>query len=188
VGNPLDNERLQFFLRHRDDIREWAAIEAEVALATRDILAACQADIGERLGVIDPSAEVVRHDGGRYERILARRPMWPDGIGVALEWETSVDPFGGVLPKFGVFVLAGDPEAEPAKQRMVTLARESAAFRAGGFKVPGDQVWPAVRRVAKSSTWWQDPDAWAGGIVDALVELWPGGARIIDEALGAGTA
>jgi hypothetical protein len=102
---------------------------------------------------------------------------WP------LEWETGVDPFGGSRPKHGIFVLTGDAAVGPLRQRMVALAGQAAWLRAAGYKIPGDQVWPAVRWVLKSTTWWQDPDAWTAGIVDALVELWPEGAPLIDEAL-----
>jgi hypothetical protein len=83
MSNPLDDERTQFFLRHRDDILAWASIEKEVVAATREILAQCEPDLADRLRAVDPTVEVMRRDGTRYERILARRPGWPDGVGVA---------------------------------------------------------------------------------------------------------
>ena len=183
MSNLLDDERIQFFLRHRDDILAWASIEKDVVAATREILAQCQPDLDERLRAIDPTVEVIRRDGSRYERILARRPGWPEGVGVALEWETGVDPFGGSRPKHGIFVFTGDTSAEPLRQRMVAIAGRSARLRAAGYKIPGDQTWPANRFEAKSTTWWQHPDAWTAGIIDALVELWPEAAAIIDQAL-----
>jgi hypothetical protein len=182
VSNPLDTERIQFFLRHRDDIREWAAIEREVISGTRELLAGLQPVIEERIVAIDPSAEVVRHDGGRYERILVRRQAWPVGIGVTLEWESSVDPFGGTLPKWGIFFVNGDLALRPARSAMAAAATAAPWVKAQGYK-PSDSVWPIVRFVPKSSTWWQDPEAWLAPIADAMVVLWPLAAPIIDGGL-----
>lgn len=183
MSHSFDDDRLQFFLRHRDEIREWAAIERDVVSATRDLLGGVLPDVDERLATLDPGVSVVRHDHGRYERILARRQEWPNGIGMTLEWQDSVDPFGSSLPKYGIFFINGEAHLEPARLRMVELARATPAFTGGGFKTPGDRYWPAVRWVPKSADWWRDPDAWAASITDALVELWPVAADVIDRGL-----
>ena len=182
MDNPLDNERFQFFLRHRDDIREWASIEREVIAATREMLGGLQSEIGERISAIDATAETIRLDGGRYERILVRRPDWPVGVGMTLEWESNVDPFGGSLPKWGIFFVNADPALLPARQAIAAACRESTLTKAAAYK-PGDSYWPIVRFVAKSSSWWKDPDAWLAPIADAMVDLWPTAAPLIDEGL-----
>jgi hypothetical protein len=116
VGIYGSFQACQFYLRHRDDIREWASIEREVVAATREMLGGLQPEIGERISAFDATAETVRLDGGRYERILVRRPDWPVGVGVTLEWESNVDPFGGSMPKWGIFFVNADPALLPARQ------------------------------------------------------------------------
>lgn len=180
MGDPFGDERLQFFLRHRDDIREWAAIESEVRAATREILAGLQMDIGDRLAAIDADVTTARCDNGGYERIMARRPAWPDWVGVTLEWENAVDPFGSRLPKYGIFVTPS-PDLNAACARVLALAKVTPSFTAGGFKVPEGRAWPIVRRVAKSKDWWRDLDGWTEPIVQGIVDLWPKAAAVIDQ-------
>lgn len=78
MSDPFGDERLQFFLRHREDIREWAAIEREVIGATREILAGLQTDIDEQPAALDADVTTARRDSSGFERIMARRPAWPD--------------------------------------------------------------------------------------------------------------
>jgi hypothetical protein len=78
VNNPLDNERIQFFLRHRDDILEWAGIEREVTSATRELLAGLQRVIAERLAEV--WAVLHLHRTGARARARRNRQAGP-GIG-----------------------------------------------------------------------------------------------------------
>jgi hypothetical protein len=187
VSNPLDTERIQFFLRHRDDILEWAGIEREVTVATRELLAGLQPMIVERLANAGEAVSVSRRDGGRYERILVQRPGWPAGVGIALEWETGVDPFGRSVPKHGPFVLSSDPAVAAAHATLDRVARASTELATLGYK-SGDGVWPVVQYLRKSSTWWQDPEDWLTPIADAMVGLWPIARPMIDSCLGADIA
>lgn len=180
----FEDERLNFYLRNRDEIREWAAIENDVVTATRELLAASQAALEERLATVDPDAITSRRDGGRWQRILVQRPGWPAGVGVALEWEERVDPFGSVPPKYGIIFLNGAPDLVQARLRIASIATSTPDFSASRFKVPGDSFWPIYRKVDKSQDWWQDPEAWTGRIVEALIDLWPKAVPVIDEGLG----
>ena len=108
-----------------------------------------------------------------------------------MEWALPWSGRPGWIPRSltaqaEIFVLTGGVAIQPARDRMVALAGQSTWLRSAGYKVPGDQVWPAVKWVTKSDTWWQDPDAWTSGIIDMLVELWPEAASLIDESLHAG--
>jgi hypothetical protein len=182
VDDPFGDERLQFFLRHRDDIREWAAIEKEVVSATRDILAGLQTDIDDQLAAIDPNVTTVRRDNGGYERIMVRRPSWPDWVGVTLEWEVGVDPFGSRLPKFGIFVTT-TPDLNAAYSRILALSQATPAFAAGGFKMPEGRAWPMVKRIPKSKSWWQELDVWTTSITNGMIDLWPKAAAVIHDGL-----
>ncbi len=179
MDNPFGDERLQFFLSHREDIREWAAIEKDVIGATREILAGLQMDIDERLAAIDSDVTTARRDNSSFERIMARRPVWPDWVGVTLEWETGVDPFGSRLPKYGIFVTPTS-DLDAAYGRILALARATPAFTAGAFKIPQGRVWPIVKWVPKSKDWWRDLDGWTVPIVQGMIDLWPKAAALID--------
>src|SRR6187402_35505 len=95
------DDRVQFFLRNREDIKTWAAIESDVTAATRELLARAEPLIEARLTAIDPRAVTGRHDSGSWERILTRHPDWPATVGLVLEWHRNVDPLGASRPKVG---------------------------------------------------------------------------------------
>jgi hypothetical protein len=183
LTQPLADDRIQFYLRHRDDIRAWAAIEPEVTAAVRELLAGCQAAIDDRLAIVDTDVTTERRDGGRWERILVRRPAWPQGVGISLEWETEVDPFGAALPKLGVIFLNGEPAVEAARVRTGEIVQQAPEILAQGYKANAERVWPLLRRLDASRDWWKEPDAWTAGIVDSVVEAWRHSAPFVDQAL-----
>ena len=173
------DERLQFFLRNRDDIKTWAAIEADVMAATRELLARSHPLIEERLLAIDPRAVVGRHDSGQWERILARHEQWPATVGLALEWPRSVDPLGPTRPKVGVFWWADPPTLIEPRTRLLSLI-DKASLIGLGYKVPLEGAWPVGARTVVSHDWWREPEAWISSVVDQLCAAWPLVAPQID--------
>lgn len=176
------DDRLQFYLRNRDDIKTWAAIESDVMTATRELLARAQPMLVERIAAMDSDAIVERHDGGQWERIFVRYERWPATVGVALEWSRSVDPLGANRPKVGVFWWADPPTLIAPRTRLVSLV-DKPTLQALGYKVPLEGVWPVGTRVTAAPDWWKDPEAWINGIVDLLAAAWPLLAPRIDDAL-----
>lgn len=183
MTDPYADERLQFFLRNRDDIKAWAAIELDVMAATRDLLARAQPLIEERLLSLDPTVAVGRHDNGSWERILARRQEWPSSVGLALEWNRSVDPAGPNRPKVGVFWWADPPNLIEPRTRFVETV-EKAKLMALGFKVPWGGVWPVGNFVTLNTTWWSESAGWIDAIVDKLGQTWPLVVPAIDRVFG----
>lgn len=181
-GDLFADERIQFYLQNRDDIRTWAAIESDVAAATRELLARSQPAIEERLIESDPGVIVGRHDSGQWERIVARHDHWPATIGLTLEWHRNVDPTGTNTAKLGVFWWADPPQLLEPRKNLVELVDRS-ALQVLGFKVPLEGVWPVGGRVPAQEGWWRDPDAWIGTIVDRLGATWPLVAPVIDGLL-----
>lgn len=182
MTDPFAGERLQFFLRNREDIRTWAAIESEVVAATRELLAGAQVAIAERIAEVDPTAVTSRHDDRQWERILVRRPGWPAAVGLALEWNRSVDPTGANRPKVGVFWWADPPTLELPRARLVSLV-DQPKLHMLGYKVPLGGVWPVGAMVQPTADWWKNAAGWLDGIVARLVGAWPLVAPNIDEAL-----
>lgn len=182
LSDPLADERLQFFLRNREDIKAWAAIEPDVMSATRELLARSQVLIEERLLAIDGRIVVARHDSGPWERILARHEHWPAAIGLTLEWPRAVDPAGANRPKLGVFWWADPPSLEEPRARLASVV-DRRSLLGLGYKVPLGGVWPVGRFAAATNDWWQDPDEWVASLVDLLASTWPIVAPIMDELL-----
>ncbi|MEA2677611.1 MAG: hypothetical protein QOJ81_1752 [Chloroflexota bacterium] len=176
------DERIQFFLRNRADIKVWAAIESDVMAATRDLLARAQPAIEERILAIDPDALVGRGDGGQRERIMARRGHWPPSVGLTLEWNRSVDPLGNERPKLGVFWWADPPTLVEPRNRFATAVDKQSLQRLG-YKIPLEGVWPVGMWITSSPDWWRDPPAWMAGIVDLCAQAWPLVAPHIDAVL-----
>jgi hypothetical protein len=113
-----------------------------------------------------------------------RRPDWPSGLGIVLEWvETKVDPFGGDLPKVGVFYVANDDANRAIRSRLAEELKVEGGFAGMGYKIAGESVWPALKHVPKSSEWWKDPDAWSGTIATDVIALWDKAAPVISRTL-----
>jgi hypothetical protein len=125
---------------------------------------------------------VGRYDSGQWERVLVRHARWPATVGLALEWNRLVDPLGANRPKIGVFWWADPPTLVAPRTQLVALV-DKPRLHALGYKVPLEGVWPVGARVSASQTWWHDPNAWLGGIIDSLVAVWPIVAPQVSEAL-----
>jgi hypothetical protein len=182
-GNDLfADERIQFFLQNREDIKTWAAIEADVTAATRELLARSQPAIEERLIEGDARVVVGRHDSGQWERIIARHEHWPAAVGLTLEWHRNVDPTGTNTAKLGVFWWADPAWLEEPRKKLIEMV-DRQALQGLGYKVPLEGVWPVGGRAPASEGWWHDPDAWVATIVDRLDATWPLVAHAIDALL-----
>jgi hypothetical protein len=175
-------DRLQFFLRNRADIKVWADIERDVMAATRQLLASSQSLIEERLFALDAGAEVVRRDNASWERIMCRRPEWPDWRGVALEWDRTVDPFEAQRsPKIGFFWVA---QAGERSRAAFIEACFAAGVGAKGYRIPAGNAWPVLQQAKASADWWGDPDRWVESLVDRVIDLWSLTSVIAAEAFG----
>ena len=181
-ADDVFDERLQFFLRNRDDIKEWAAIELDVAAATGELLGRSQPSMEERLLGLDPAVVVGRHDSGPWQRILARHADWPPGVGLTLEWHRTVVPLGSYPPKLGVFWWA-DPPTLVAPRTRLTQVVATRPLNDLGFRVPLEGVWPVGMRFHSRPDWWQDPDTWLAGMLDRVASAWPIVAPAIDEVI-----
>ncbi len=178
------DERLQFFLRNREDIKAWGAIEADVMAATRELLARSLPLIEESLLAMDPNVLVGRNDSGQWERVFAQHEHWPSSVGLALEWQRTVDPLGATRPKLGIFWWAGTPDLIPPRVRFIESVDKLELQRLG-YKIPLEGVWPVGTRLTSGPDWWTDPEGWIGGIVERHKPVWAAAAPLIDEMYSA---
>lgn len=182
MDEPFGDDRIQFFLRNRADIKAWAAIETDVMAATREFLARSQPSIEEGLLASDPGALVGRHDSGPYERIFARHAHWPETVGLALEWHREVDPTVNGRMTVGVFWWADPPTLVAPRTEFVSVV-DRQSLQKLGYKVPFQSVWPVGYRLIAPNDWWRDPQSWVSGVVERLSATWPLVAPRIDEVL-----
>lgn len=182
MDDPLADERIQFFLRNREDIKAWAAIETDVISATRELLARSQPAIEESLLAADDGVFVGREDSGGYERILARHEHWPKTVGLTLEWHRDVDPTVTGRMTIGVFWWA-DPATLVAPRTEFVSVVDRQSLQKLGYKVPLQSVWPVGARLVAPKDWWRDPDSWISGLVERLSGAWPLVAPRIDTVL-----
>lgn len=175
------DERIQFFLRNRADIKAWAQIESDVIAATRELLARAQAPVEQAFATIEPTALVSRHDGNSWERIFVRRENWPPTVALCLEWHRTVDPISNA-PKVGVFWWAEPDLLVEPRSRFVALVDKNQLQKLG-YKVPMSGVWPVGTFVKATPDWWHDPEAWIATIIESLGAAWPLVADHIDASL-----
>jgi hypothetical protein len=188
---PLDDPRLRFFLEHREQIREWAAMADEVAEAVADILRGLAPDVVARVGD--------RHDVLVSERIAGENPYgtvlhrqaWTAGtpplpfVGVSLAWDGKrVDPVGGwpgaQLPYVGVSTSHFTSEGKQIEQTLRGWVKQRFQEPYGYLK---GSYWVAYRPIRAPADWWQDVPAWRERVIDQLMLAWDECSPVVDEAL-----
>lgn len=190
MSSTLLDNRIQFYLRNRATIQEWAAIEDDVRSVVIGMLDGLLAPLDAGVRVRSPRAEVTRGDGNRWRRITLRKPEWPANLSIALEWVASrVDPFGDSLPKIGVFYLADNNDPADLATRATVLAAIQAADGLGklDYTLNAETVWLTLRFVPASDDWWKKPDEWTDWIEAEVLAHWDATAPVIDRALGIAT-
>lgn len=183
MDDLFDDERIRFFLRNRDDIKQWAAIESDVILAIREMFGRTMPSVADGVSAVDPAAIISRHDSGPWERVLARHEAWPEATGMSIEWHRSVDLVGTWPAKLGVFWWTDRPDVVGQRARDLFRARAAEhGLALDGYKVPLEVNWPVGTFLAPPQEWWLDATAWVQGVVDRLVFTWPRIAPLVDEA------
>lgn len=180
----LDDKRIEFFLRHRDDIKAWAALEKDMIRGVKYLLRDLEPVVARELTTRATDATCIRLDYGGWERILIRRPSWPSDLGVVVEWDPRrVDPFGGSLPKIGIFFVPKTQGEKELRRALLERCKQTPGFGEIGFGISKDSVWPVQRVVAKSKDWWADPDAWAQAVGADQLRLWDKVEGLISEVV-----
>ena len=106
--------------------------------------------------------------------------LWPDSVGVTLEWHRNVDPHGAYPPKLGV-VLVGRPTGLIARRerRIVESVDKAMLQRTWASRFRWRACGPSALASSAGADWWRGSRArWLASIVEKAVVLWPGaGAR-----------
>lgn len=204
-GSPLADDRIQFFLKNRALIAEWASIADELAAETeRELLAlrpAIAAEIGAQHG---REAHVTERRAGGSRGVLLHLPAWgtagsdaPD-VALGIGWEGSLvhpDPAwpGASVPYVGVVASRtterGRRIEEDLRRAIPDGVPQGKPFRARPAATAPEYVhgidWVAYRRVPADPSWYRDLVAWRMSVIAAVRGCWEDWAPRIDAAIAA---
>jgi hypothetical protein len=185
--NPLSNARLEFYLRNRTLIDQWAAVRKDVTAATDELIEG----LGSELAALATSAgaDVSFARAGQdtnWPRFMLFRQTWPGGhlvepeVGVTLEWQTrQVDPGNENAPYVGIRI------TNPAGTGTDLRVRLARVKRSGDLHY--SNMWPAFRRLvaAEKGDWWKDVPGWRDEMIAHMELAWVELSPLIDAALAA---
>ena len=145
---PELDAREVFFVRHATRIRDWAALERDVAAHAEELLVGLAKDL-ERIGGVpgldEPSVTIACNLDQGYPKIKLRRSSWPDAeLSVALGWRAGrVSVEGPDAPYVGVLTTSSWRE-DPSRR---TPLVERLANHRSDLGASNSSWWPTFRRL-----------------------------------------
>lgn len=178
--NRIEDEPLRFFLRHRAQIEEWAALAGEAKRLAHQVMIA----VGDRLAERPPAgSEVMAGEEGGYRSWLLYRPEWvgQDGqpiAAVGIVWSGKAVDFRKGDSWIGVWRGLRD-KPDP----LIDVLRSSLAPAAEnlGLKSKGWPEWPLYRSApAPTGEFWDDLRPWLDQLERSVRSVWELTAEDID--------
>lgn len=179
----LDDQRVQFYLRHREQLEEWFEIRKEAAAAVDEWLRGLSADmksLASELGDDVKFVAALDDDPSLY----LKRSSWPgqtvnDSVFVGLHWAARNTLLYGSGPPY-VFVqvdrnqplaraLRGDDKFQGVRQRSKDLNDPA--------------WWPAYRSVLPTEPFPEKAEEYRGALLGAIRDVWNTYAPSIDAVL-----
>lgn len=176
--------RAWFYLDHRRDIEEWAALRPEAAafLHTRLLELGPQVeDLAVELGAEPYDADL--DDGGGLPRIGLRHQQWVSNghpVAVVVEWKPSalLDPHSGDRWPYVAVRNDGGTQDSVRRQQLTDLFTAVRKVHHGSSGTP----WPFWRYVLPAPGPGVDPDALVRACVAQLRQLWEIASPLLDGA------
>ena len=173
----IEDEPVRFFLRHRAQIEEWAALESETRQVAHQVMTA----VGDRLAENPPAGtEILPGDDRGFDARLLYRPDWRGDDGrpmaaVGIGWDPTKVDFKPGYSWIGVWRGRRD-NPDP----LVDLLQSSLAERAAALKLTRkDSQWPLWRHApGPSGEFWDDLQPWLKELEDEVRTVW---ARTADD-------
>lgn len=181
----LDDPRLVFFVEHATQIREWAALEAEVNLATNEFL---DGFLATWPSFEPPTGSVAGTKTGQYAHAYLANAAWFSAdqplVQVALSWDRrQVGLDQETCPYVGVTTNPTTPDGK-ARSDALRLALDDHRRRTGAEST---RWWPSSRRVPVTTVEPEiDLDQYALRLVDALLEEWASTSAAVHEVIMGG--
>ena len=176
----LNNERIRFYFRHRDQIEEWAALRTEAAVAVDAWLADLQPDVEALARELASDVRVHAILDEAYPSFRLVRSGWGFGDNnnppacIAFEWQRSRTTMGdGYFPYVGMRASQTEPLAKPYRE-----AISRANLRRKGDK--NTPFWAALRYVGPEGDFPESADGYRVKLLKALRDVWETYAPSID--------
>lgn len=185
---PELDAREVFFVRHATRIRDWAALERDVAAHAEELLVGLAKDlvrIGGLPGLDEPSVTIACNLDQGYPKIKLRRSSWPDAeLSVALGWRTGKVSVEGLAAPYVGVLTTGSWKVEPLRRQRVLDRLSSHRSDLGGSTSP----WWATFRRLHIPEWLVDEDrldliSYRDHLLTEFLREWHAVACILDAAV-----
>ena len=183
----IDDERVRFYLRHREQLEEWQALRSETAAAIDEWLVALKPDLESAVGEVGGDVQLISIiDDTNFPSLDLRRPWWPGGqkaeadVQVGLQWMRgktllgpATSPYLGVRSKRDSGI--GGALREDAEFQRVRKARKDKNI----------QWWAAFSYVPPAVPFPAEAEHYGRSLVGAITDAWKTYAPVIDRVVSA---
>jgi len=171
----LNDERVRFYLRHREQIEAWAALRTETASAIDDLLEQMAEDVDELATELDGDVVMTsRVDGQNYPHFLLHRAEWgfeptnPQAA-VGFEWARSKTFLAGAhSPYVGVRFDISDNDTRILRNAF----RDAVQATRSNRKDKASPYWPCYRYLPADGEFWLDFTPYRAQVIAALRDAW----------------
>jgi len=179
----LDDERVRFYLRHREQLEEWFSLRADVAAAIDDWLISLDGDVGSLALELGAEMLPAMSEAG-YPSLYLKRPTWPGQkavdaeVLIGLQWPRgktflgpTTAPYVGLKAHQATALgraLREDPNLQETRQRR---------------KDSRTQWWPAYGYVPPRHPFPDEADAYRALLISSLRDCWNDYAGAVDRAI-----
>lgn len=187
----IDDARVKFYLKHREQLQEWFELRPAVATAIDEWLLALEGDVQNLASELGGDVEVVAdtHEDQGWPGFYLRRTWWPndsprnkDGtfVAVGMQWVRgktllgpSTTPYVGIRGRDRTPLMDAirrDPEIQQARRQR---------------KASSTTWWPALEfvPVAVDEPFPVQADAYRARLVEAIRTAWVTYAPFVDRAV-----
>lgn len=187
----IDDDRIRFYLRHREQIEQWAALRGEAAIALDDWLVGLKSEIDALVSELGGDVVLCARNPVdiEYPGYLLFRSTWrvadkgAPQPSIGLEWVRSKTTLRGTFAPYVGLRSFRDAELGAAIRARADFKRCRAER-----KDAQSPYWAAYGYVLPTEPFPDDADAYRVRLLNALREAWRVYAPIVDAATASGTA
>ncbi|MCK6590177.1 MAG: hypothetical protein HUU21_34800 [Polyangiaceae bacterium] len=198
--NRIDDPQLAFYLRHKAQIDEWAALAPRAPSVADQFFTSIGDDLDGLASELDPRAEPFRalsgklYSGGSYPKLFLVDPAWrrvptkkQDAedllLGIGLEWNRGKTDF--TTPQRCAYIgvwynldLVGEVKQKELKKAVAE------AGKAAGQKFSTKWYWLAYREEPASGEYWGDLSPYRQQIANSIRWMWKTFAPALRSTIG----
>ena len=185
----FEDERLCFFMRNRDIIREWAAIEKEIPAEAHRFLASLADDLDWIVEERVPNAvPIALLDGDWPKLFLARRAWLAENpkvarVAIGIGWQRKYINFESNLPYVGIRVKIDWEGGEELQEACGDSCGE--VGRQNGYT--STSWWPCLKEVdPPNEEFWEDLVPYRKALIDSMIKAWELFSPCVDQVMNSG--